>query len=164
MKPKPKQTFCVAHTPAQLVFMYLSMYYNVHGSNSGLGHMEKYVKCAQVSGPNKMLKGWNSICWTVSRTATAIKFKPLFTWWFKLLGQNIQHNLSSTLVHHVMFKESPKCTHVWLCYMTLNHPYTKQEYKKFKNYLFYFSILTVMAHSPRSCYMILGPHYDTSNC
>jgi hypothetical protein len=28
----------------------------------GLGHMEKYPKNAEVSGPGKMLKGWNSKC------------------------------------------------------------------------------------------------------
>jgi len=38
------------------------MYYNVHDLNSGLGHMEKYVKNAYISGPNKMQKGWNSNC------------------------------------------------------------------------------------------------------
>jgi len=38
------------------------MYYNVHGLNSGLGHMEKYVKNARVSEPDKTLRGWKSKC------------------------------------------------------------------------------------------------------
>jgi hypothetical protein len=34
------------------------MNYNIHGWNLGLGCMEKYVKNAQVSVPEEMLKGW----------------------------------------------------------------------------------------------------------
>jgi hypothetical protein len=34
------------------------MYYNIHGWNSDLGYMEKYVKNAQVSVPEETLKGW----------------------------------------------------------------------------------------------------------
>ena len=38
------QTFCMAHAKAQLIFIYLCMYYNIHGCNLGLGHMEKLSK------------------------------------------------------------------------------------------------------------------------
>jgi len=63
LKPKLKclPTNYVAHTTAQLRFIYSCMYYNVHGLNSGLGRTEKYVKNAYVSGHNKT-KGWNSNC------------------------------------------------------------------------------------------------------
>jgi len=38
------------------------MYYNVHSLTAGVVFMEKYVNNAQVSGPDKTLKGWNSEC------------------------------------------------------------------------------------------------------
>ena len=36
--------------------MYLCIYYTSHGLILGLGHMEKYVKSARVSGPDEMLR------------------------------------------------------------------------------------------------------------
>jgi len=36
--------------------------YNIHGMKLCFSRMEKYVKNAWVSGPDKMLKGWNSKC------------------------------------------------------------------------------------------------------
>ena len=35
----------MVHTLAQFMFIYSSMYYNVHGLNSGLGHVEKCQMC-----------------------------------------------------------------------------------------------------------------------
>ena len=51
---------CAAHTRPQLRFIYSCMYYIVHGLNSGLGRVEKYLKHSRISGPDETVKGWNS--------------------------------------------------------------------------------------------------------
>ena len=62
LKPKTElPTFCIAHTWAQLRFIYSCMYYNIRSLNSGLGCREKYVKNSRQNAKALEIKVLNTV-------------------------------------------------------------------------------------------------------